>query len=315
MAMVDMDILIPTFGRHEIINDTLLLLLKQNTIPNSVIVVNQTKGIYSPKPEVCQAYNKTGLKLVWLNLERPNVMAAQNAGLLASSSEFCLILDDDIIPPPDLVKKHWERHHDGKGWVAVGGQVWHRLPHTAIESLSLAAPDKGTSPHFPNREKMLIPGEVLLGGNWSFRRKTIVDLGGWDESFVGSANYQELDNVNRFKNEGFPFVVDLSIWLIHLRAPSGGCRIPGNKLFPEWTKSTNFFLYKYRYPQDLPWKNILIMALRAGPLRRENAMRPLRWPEAWAGFLKGWWMGREKAHNPIYPLLAKNGSSTPSSQN
>jgi GT2 family glycosyltransferase len=303
-TIVDIDVVIPTFGRPESVNNTLRMLLDQDTLPRRVIVVNQTPGIYSAAPEVRQLYVDADLELIWINRESANVMAAQNAALLAASSEICLILDDDIIPPADLVRKHWERHQDGKGWVAVGGQVWHRLPKTDTKQLSLDLPNHGTSPHLQNMNNDLIPGGPLVGCNWSVRREIVIALGGWDEAFVGSANYQEADFTNRLICHGYPFVWDPSIWTIHLRLPSGGCRIPGSKLFPEWTKSTNFFLYKYRYPDDVPWKKVLIMALRAGPLRRENVIRPWSWPSAWASFLKAWWLGRCKARNPVLPILA-----------
>jgi glycosyltransferase involved in cell wall biosynthesis len=311
--MVEIDILIPTFGRTRSVNNTLLQLLDQDTLPSRIIVVNQTQGVIDAECEVRQAYDEAGLELIWINRASPNVMAAQNAALLAASSDICLILDDDIIPPRHLVRMHWNRHQDGKGWVAVGGQVWHRLPDVEVGQLSLDQPESGTI--VGHDSSKLTPGGPLFGGNWSVRREVVLALGGWDESFVGSANYQEADLINRLRIGGYPFVWDPAIWLIHLRLPSGGCRIPGSRLFPEWTKSTNFFLYKYRYPEDIAWREILPMALRAGPLRKENVLKPWNWPGAWAAFVKGWWRGRVKAANPIYPLLGIHaGSDIPAGQ-
>jgi GT2 family glycosyltransferase len=300
--MVDIDIVIPTFGRPETVNTTLRMLLDQDTFPRRVIVVNQTPGIDAAAPEVRQALADADLELIWINRSLPSLCGARNDALRNSLAEICLFLDDDIIPPKDLVRKHWARHHDGVGWVAVGGQVWHRLPDVTIDQLSLDDPKLGTIPALINTEQ--VSGGFLFGGHFSIHREVALSVGGWDESFIGSANYEEVDLINRLRIKGFPFVWDPSIFLLHLRLPSGGCRIPGSTLFPEWTKCANFFLYKHRYPKDLPWKEVLIMALRAGPLRRENVVKPWRWPNAWASFLKGWWLGREKALNPIYPLLA-----------
>jgi GT2 family glycosyltransferase len=305
--MVDIDVVIPTFGRPETVNKTLRMLLNQDTLPKRVIVVNQTPGFESADLDIQHAYQNAGLEFIWFNRKLPSLCGARNDALRISQAEICLFLDDDIIPPANLVSKHWERFHDGSGWQAVGGQVWHRLPDVAIDQLSLSEPQSGTIPALNNTE--LIPGGFLFGGHFSILRKMAFCVGGWDESFIGSANYEEVDLINRIRIKGFPFVWDPDIFLIHLRLPSGGCRIPGSTLFPEWTKCTNFFLYKHRYPNDLPWKEVLIMALRAGPLRRENVLKPWRWPSAWASFFKGWWLGRERARNPIYPLLGikKNG--------
>jgi len=298
--MIDVDVIIPTFGRPVVVNNTLRMLLNQDTQPKRVIVVNQTPGVDAAAPETLQAFQDKGLDLIWINRKTPNVMAAQNEAIYAAKSEVCLILDDDIIPPEDLVRKHLERHQDGHGWAAVGGQVWHRLPDVAIEQLSLDAPHVGTI--IGQDSSVLMPDGPLFGGNWSVRREVVLALGGWDESFVGSANWQEGDLMNRMRAKGYEFVWDPDIFLIHLRAPFGGCRIPGNKSFSEWTKTANFFLYKYRYPAEKSWKEVIVSALRGGPLRREVVYSPWRWPVAWLGFLKGWWLGREKARNPIYPL-------------
>jgi len=308
--VVDIDVLIPTYGRQLTLNNTLRMLLAQDCLPKKVIVVNQTTGVDRAEPDVLDAYREANLDLVWINLEFPNVMAAQNAAVLASTAEICLVLDDDIIPPPDLVRKHWQRHQDGQGWVAVGGQVWHRLPKVAVEALSLEQPARGTTPGVLH--DTMIPGGPLFGGNFSIRRDVVLALGGWDESFVGSANWQEGDLIHRMQERAYPFVWDPGIWILHLRVPFGGCRIPGNKLFAEWTKTTNFFLYKYRYPAEKPWKEVLSTALRAGPLRREVVLSPWRWPCAWFGFLKGWQVGIVKARNPVLPIREVNAGKNAS---
>ena len=299
--MVDIDVMIPSFGRPATLNATLRMLLDQDTLPGRVIVVNQTPGVDNAEPDVIRAYREAGLELVWINRAVANVMAAQNAALGAARAEICLILDDDIIPPIHLVRKHWERYQDGAGWAAVGGQVWHRLPEVAVEQLSLEDPQRGTIPGVPQDSSIV--GGPLFGGNFSVRREVVLALGGWDEAFVGSANWQEGDLLNRLQAHKYPFIWDPAIWLIHLRVPFGGCRIPGSTLFSEWTKTTNFFLYKYRYPNDKPWQEVLVSALRAGPLRREIVVSPWRWPSAWFGFLKGWVLGRNRADKPILPLL------------
>jgi GT2 family glycosyltransferase len=299
--VVDVDILIPTYGRPLIVNNTLRLLLNQDTRPKRVIVVNQTPGVDSAEFETLQAFQNNGLDLIWINRESPNVMAAQNEAIFAAKSEICLILDDDIIPPSNLVRKHWERHQDGHGWAAVGGQVWHRLPDVDIDQLSLDEPQLGTV--IGQDSAVLMPGGPLFGGNWSVRREVVLALGGWDESFVGSANWQEGDLMNRMRANGYKFVWDPDIFIIHVRAPFGGCRISGNMSFSEWTKTANFFLYKYRYPAEKSWKEVIVSALRAGPLRREIVYSPWRWPVAWLGIVKGWWLGRGKANNPVLPKI------------
>jgi glycosyltransferase involved in cell wall biosynthesis len=298
-AVADLDVVIPTFGRPATANETLRMLLSQETLPKSVIVVNQTPGIEAANPEVQRDYRESGVELIWINRLSPSLCGARNDALRAAVSEICLFLDDDILVPRDLVRRHLERHGDGSGWEAVGGQVWHQ-PDFPDERLAL---ERQPARALPSVRAGLVAGGPLFGGHFSIRREAALSVGGWDEAFVGSANWEEGDLIHRLREQGRPFVWDPEIWLIHLRLPVGGCRIPGNRSFEEWTKTVNFFLYKYRYPQDKPWQEVLASALRAGPLRRENALAPRRWPSAWRGFVTGWLQGRRRARRPILPLL------------
>jgi len=298
--VVDLDVIVPTYGRPVVVNQTLRMLLDQEVLPRRVIVVNQTPGVDAADLDVQQLYRDAGLGLTWLNREVPSLCGARNDALRVARSEICLFLDDDIIAPADLVRRHWDRYRDDAGWQAVGGQVWHRNSDFAVEDISLDAPQVGAVPAL--KSARMVPGGPLFGCHFSLRRYAALSVGGWDEAFVGSANWEEGDLINRLRDRGLPFVWDPQIWLIHLRLPMGGCRIPGNRLFPEWTKTTNFFLYKYRYPKDKIWKEVIVTALRAGPLRREIVVNPFRWPVAWLGILKGWWIGREKAGCPVLPL-------------
>jgi GT2 family glycosyltransferase len=300
ISVVDIDVIIPTYGRPVAVNNILRMLLDQDTLPRKVIVVNQTPGVENPDQDVLKAYESAYVDLLWINRESPSFCGARNDALRSATSEICLFLDDDIIPSADLVRRHWERYQDGVDWAAVGGQVWHRLPYISTERISLHEPHSGTMPALQHSGPII--GGPLFGGHFSIRRAVALSVGGWDEAFVGSANWEEGDLINRLRTAGQSFVWDPAIWVIHLRLPSGGCRIPGNRLFPEWTKTTNFFLYKYRYPLDKSWREVLVSALRAGPLRRENVVRFWRWPSAWFGFVKGWCLGKKMARNPILPL-------------
>jgi glycosyltransferase involved in cell wall biosynthesis len=298
---VDVDIIIPTFGRPLVINETLRMLLGQETLPKKTIVVNQTPGVDSPDPGIREAYREARVDLIWINRKSPSLCGARNDALHASTAEICLFLDDDVIVPPDLVRKHRERYSDGSGWVAVGGQVCDPSGFSP-ELISSDKPYAGAQ-HTLLIDEM-IPGGPLFGGHFSVRRETALAIGGWDESFVGSANWEEGDFIHRLRARGYAFVWDPAPWIIHLKLPFGGCRIPGNPLFPEWTKSTNFFLYKYRYPDEKSWRTVLQHALRAGPLRKEVVLSPRRWPVAWSGFFKGWRLGKQNAGKPILPLLS-----------
>ncbi|WP_162604628.1 glycosyltransferase family 2 protein [Geomonas edaphica] len=300
--MVDVDVIVPTFGRDHRINATLQMLLKQSPLPVRVIVVNQTLGILGPATATKLAYEMHKVDLVWLNRSEASLCGARNDALRVSVSPICLFLDDDILVPSDLVGKHWNSYQYDKDLAALGGQVWHRLSLTAIDDLNLKCPELGTT----KASMLTVPVQSgpLFGCHFSIRREIALSIGGWDESFIGSANWEEGDLMNRLTLQGMKFIWHPDIWLIHIKEPMGGCRIPGNQSFQEWTKTANFFLYKYRYPKEKSWKLVLLTSLRSGPLRKENILNPLRWPTAWCGLFKGWFLGYRRAHNPI--LISSN---------
>ena len=299
--MSEVDIVIPTFGRQNRVDATLLMLLKQTILPANVIIVNQTPGVDSESTEVSQLYKAAGVELIWINRASPSLCGARNDALRRARSRICLCLDDDILIPSDLVAQHAQLFRQRPELAAIGGQVWHRKSDFKIRDLSIENPTLGTV--IACNLNIEVSHGPLFGGHFSIRRDIALSIGGWDESFIGSANWEEGDLMNRLKAHGYNFIWNPKAWLIHLREPMGGCRIPGNKTFPEWTKTTNFFLYKYRYPTEKSWPVVLNAALRAGPLRREVVCNPAKWPEAWFGFFMGWLEGRKRYR---YFLLLKN---------
>lgn len=305
---VDIDVVIPTFRRPERINETLEMLLQQLPLPKRVIVVNQTPGITSAPTEIKKAYENEKVDLVWINRREPSLCGARNDALCVAKSSICLFLDDDILIPYDLVGKHCAYFMQHQNITALGGQVLHRNSLTAIRALTLQSPELGTTRGCLSTKPL--PAGPLFGGHFSIRRETALEIGGWDESFIGSANWEEGDLMNRLIARGLKFLWHPNIWLLHLREPTGGCRIPGNSFFPEWTKTVNYFLYKYRYPKEKSWDLVLWSALRSGPLRKEIIKNPLRWPTAWSGFVFGWIEGYRRAKTPSLPFLLCKMSTT-----
>jgi GT2 family glycosyltransferase len=121
------------------------------------------------------------------------------------------------------------------------------------------------------------------------RREAALGIGGYDPAFVGSALAEDMDFCRRLILAGHGIWYDPEAWIIHLALKRGGCAVDSaQKIWPEWHHSGTLWLYAFRH--GFKQHNFLLyvwMALRHGPLRRENVMAPLRWPSAWYGFFKG----------------------------
>lgn len=289
--LINISVILPTYMREERIFKTLNAITEQSYLPNQVVVVNQTIGLKLDN-SVKELYDKIGIELIWVDNNIPNLCGARNSGIKLCSNEIAVCLDDDVILPDGIFYKHLQMHLANPEYVAFGGQVYHRINNYPISYVDVSYYLKGTTAGYKNIQfENFGP---LFGGHFSINVAIAKKIGGWNEYFMGSANWEEGDIMNRLKSAGHKFAYSSDLWLIHLREP-GGCRISENYTHPEWTKTYNFFLYKYRYPKDKSWKEVIKTALRAGPLKKEIVKNPKKWFNAWVNFFKGWYFGKRNS--------------------
>jgi GT2 family glycosyltransferase len=127
------------------------------------------------------------------------------------------------------------------------------------------------------------------------RRSALLAVGGFDEQFVGSAINEESDFARRLLAGGYRIVTEPGVNVLHLRAPAGGCRVPGNLSHPEWAKTVGHWIFAYRHLRGGEFVQEVRRSLRGGPFRRENLVRPWRWPWAWGHFFRAMGEGRRRA--------------------
>jgi hypothetical protein len=123
----------------------------------------------------------------------------------------------------------------------------------------------------------------------SVRRQEAIAAGGFDENFIGPAQGHENDFAIRLARvTGGKQIYDPAAWIIHLKAPTGGCRIVSrqNPAWGEWEKSYNLWLIgvRHHWPHSLAF---IWGAFRCGPRRKENVLRFWRQPLAWGSFFYG----------------------------
>ena len=289
--LLNISVVLPTYLREERIFKTLNYITEQTYLPNQVIVINQTIGLQLVN-SAKELYNKKGIDLIWVDSNIPSLCGARNIGIKLCSNEIAVFLDDDVILPDNIFYKHLQMHLSNPEYVAFGGQVYHRTINFPVSDLNLSNYKEHTVIGYKNVK--LENFGPLFGGHFSINVNIAKKIGGWDEHFMGSANWEEGDIMNRLKSAGYKFAYSSDLWLIHLREP-GGCRISENYTHPEWTKSYNFFLYKYKYPNDKTWTEVIKSALRAGPLKKEILINPKKWISAWFNFFKGWHYGKRNS--------------------
>jgi len=286
---------IPTYLREQVLVDTIRHVLQQDPAPDEILVIDQTpEHDADVRAWLQEQHAKKTIR--WITQSPPNLPAARNRAAQETRCDLLLFVDDDVVLPAGFVAQHKQRFLDAT-IAAVAGQTYeHRSSKdgAGVESFenSSTTPTDDFTVHFV---------DFLRGNNFSVRRGVFVGVGGFDESFVGAADGEEMDFAKRLLERGYKIIYDPTAQLVHLRAPSGGCRVIGNKSQAEWTKSAGCWLYLFRHGSG--WRECwgkVTGALRAGPLRKEILRSPRRWPEAWSGLLQAFLFAIHRARRPVH---------------
>lgn len=211
-------IVVPTYGRHEVLVETLVRLAELDPPAAEIVVVDQT-------PDHPQAVDRRLAELEAagsirrLRRERPSIPGAMNDGLLAARGEIVLFCDDDVIPVAELAGAHRLAHQRNPRAI-VAGQVLQ--PGEQPEALS--------GDTFAFRSSLAQRASEFVGCNFSIRRDVLLELGGFDERFVAAAYRYERELADRATRAGVPVLFEPAAALRHLRASGGGTRAWGDHL-------------------------------------------------------------------------------------
>lgn len=221
-------IAIPTFGREQVLIDTIESLRAIATYNCEFLLVDQTPDHDASVKQKLQCWERDGHVRIIRQL--PSIPRAMNRALIEASADVVLFLDDDIIPHADLIAEHL-RAHTQSGVVGVVGQVLQ------------PGEDSAAIEHPPNNYKSklshdmrfcfrsTIPGDVtnVMAGNLSVKRDVALSIGGFDENFVGVAYRFETEFARRLSRVG-TIRYQPTASIRHLAAGRGGTRSFGKHL-------------------------------------------------------------------------------------
>jgi peptidoglycan/xylan/chitin deacetylase (PgdA/CDA1 family)/glycosyltransferase involved in cell wall biosynthesis len=136
------------------------------------------------------------LRTVWQ--ENHGQARALNRGIQEAVGQYCLFLDDDIIPDPQLISKHLLVHEQHPRTVVVG-QLTLSLPANADWYARAFA--RGWREHYEdlNRDPSLLTWEDCYSGNMSVAREELLACGGFAENLPRG---YDVDLANRLEKQG-----------------------------------------------------------------------------------------------------------------
>lgn len=270
--------------------------------PAEIIVCDQ--GETEERPDGAVREGKGVVR--WVRGARPSLTAARNQILSETACDVVVFVDDDVLLPGDFVErcvKSFER----PGVVCLQAGIFQRHDGVAIEELTCSNRAKTCFAQFDYDR--FHDEHVLLFGCHAVRRDVAIALGGYDEQFEGTAFGEDVEFGQRVRKAGFRIHYDPDWWLVHMRAPRGGCRLLE---WPAWIESANIWLSIVRYGVREGRFGILFWAsLRHGPLLRKNVTRVWRQPLAWAAYLRGMAIGIFRGSRPVRSPFARGDRSDP----
>ncbi len=224
----ELSIVIPTYGRDDVLCETLEMLFSQHQRALEIIVVDQSPSHTANTAGRLSRWQAIGA-ISWIQLETPSITGAMNRGVLDARGDIILFLDDDIVPQPDLVAAHRINYtQDHEVWAVVGQVI---QPGQSEEDLTFDGPRNGLNAYldFPfNTVKPCLVANVMAG-NLSVRKHRFLETGGFDENFTPPVAFRfETEFARRIIRKGgkIRFCPEASIR--HLQCRHGGTRSKGS---------------------------------------------------------------------------------------
>lgn len=214
--MMKVSIVIPTFNREKCVIDLLECLLAQEYKEFEIVVVDQSDEVSFAKREIAQN-NKSKIKFYWIP-ERGRSLA-KNYGILFSEGDIIIFCDDDIKVPTNFISTHVATLQQ-PGIAAVSC----RLVEEGDPAIAIKSPLRTTFyGQLINKPYSTCSGYVtsLNGGNMSFRRDVLNQVGFFEEFFVGTSMVEEPDMAFRIRKIGYKLYFNASITINHFPQYNG----------------------------------------------------------------------------------------------
>lgn len=262
-----LSVAIPTYGRDQILIESIQMLLDLEADPWELLIIDQTPKHSASAETRLRQWQEDG-RLRWIRQSPPSIPAAMNRAILEASGSHILFLDDDIIPDHNLLRAY-QQAIATSGDCLIAGRVLQPWHNGRADSESALFQFNTTSPR-PIRE--------FMGGNVCIPRGQAIALGGFDTNFVRVAFRFEAEFSHRWRRAGYPFLYEPKALIHHLKVERGGTRSFGKHLTtirPDHSVGRYYFLLR---SQQLP------AALRASSvelLRSVRSRHHLRHP---------WWI-------------------------
>ena len=265
--MTQLSVAIPSYGREEVLVDSIRALLALEPPPWELLLIDQTPRHTPAVEEQLGRWHQEG-RLRWLHQQPPSITKAMNRAFLEARGDRVLFVDDDIVPSAELLTAHIQAG-DLHPEALIAGRVlqrWHQ-----------GQADAETKQPFAWNTLKPRPCRDFIGCNFSVPRLKAIRLGGFDNNFVQVAYNYEAEFAYRWRQAGHPIEYVPTALVHHLQTERGGTRSYGKRvtsLKPAHAVGRYYFFLRTR---ALPLALVRGMAAMARTVRTRHHLRQPWW--------------------------------------
>jgi GT2 family glycosyltransferase len=241
--------IVPTKDRAALLAETVRALLAQTTVPDELIVVDQSatdagRRAITALVEAAPAAPRPALVYVW-DRSISGAAAARNAGLDRAHGDIVVFCDDDVVPEPNVIERllaHYARVPDLAGvaplivnYVRPG---WVGRVHQRVFCVGPFRDER--QPVYWNWDRhpsgVLLPVRMFTGALMSFRRSAVASLR-HDARYRAASVGEDIDLCWSLVGRGGRLAIATDARIVHNKAPRPARR-PEEALLTSWA-----FLY------------------------------------------------------------------------
>lgn len=283
-------VIIPTYRREKVLCETIQYLLELSYPNYELLVIDQTRDHDSGTEQfIRDCQNRHPDRFRWHFVAKANLPHARNVGAQLARGSYLLYCDDDIIPPENLIELHQANLELPGIGAATGGVHVERKKLPSRPTPCIITPN-GRVEDYWQHEVPKGTTDSLRGGNMSMQRQLAIDVGLFDEYYIGRANGEETDFSLRILRRGYQIAYDPAAAVVHLGHPTGGSRASkghddGQYYFESHHNNAYFFAKNFQ-KRYLPW----FLKRELGWILVKQAIFQKR-PERTIPSLRGLWQG------------------------
>jgi glycosyltransferase involved in cell wall biosynthesis len=130
MSQTQLSVIVPTFARPELLCRTLEGFCRQRDLNALAEVIVVSDGFDDGAATIARSFSDY-LPIHFLDQPKRGVSSARNRGIASAKSPIVLLVDDDVVPGPDLIGEHVRFHEEREeeSSALLGYVTWHPDVH------------------------------------------------------------------------------------------------------------------------------------------------------------------------------------------